>query len=102
MFAEFIRQWSGDHVLWILDGGQHGYFFYLQTSEDAVLKWSEKQKTVYSAHTSAGTKKGEGLPVTPAFPPVVFTNAMQLLCVCRHQLVISIHIQSRICGAVLV
>lgn len=82
-------------------GGQHGYIFYLQTSEDAVLKWSEKQKMVYSAHTSAGTKKGEGPSVTPAFPPVVF-NTIQLFCVCRHQLVISIRIQSRICGAMLV
>lgn len=42
----------------------HSYFLFLQTSEDAVLKWSEKQKIVYSAHTPAGAKKGEGLPVT--------------------------------------
>lgn len=85
-------------------GVQRGYIFskFLQTSEDAVLKWSEKQKIVYSAHTSAGAKKGEGLPVTPAVPPVVSTYALQPFCACRHQLAFSIHVQSRICGAMLV
>lgn len=33
----------------------------VQTCEAAVLKWREKQKIVFSAHSPAGTKKGEGL-----------------------------------------
>lgn len=45
-------------------GPQRGNLLSLQTSEDAVLKWSEKQKIVYSGHPPAGAKKGEGLPVT--------------------------------------
>ncbi|XP_011617194.2 valine--tRNA ligase, mitochondrial [Takifugu rubripes] len=39
------------------------------TSEDAVLKWSEKQKMVYSAHTSAGAKKDTSLPFPPTYSP---------------------------------
>lgn len=38
--------------------------FSVQTCEEAVLKWREKQKIVFSAHSPAGTKKGEGLPAS--------------------------------------
>uniref|UniRef100_H3CK65 Valine--tRNA ligase, mitochondrial n=1 Tax=Tetraodon nigroviridis TaxID=99883 RepID=H3CK65_TETNG len=39
------------------------------TSEDAVLKWSQKQKIAYSAHSSAGAKKDTSLPFPPSYSP---------------------------------
>lgn len=65
-----------------------------------MLKWSEKQKIVYTNLRSPGSKKGE---VTSCCWHLAFLDPAFHFSVClRHQLAVPILIQSRICGTMLV
>uniref|UniRef100_A0A8D3D5W5 Valine--tRNA ligase, mitochondrial n=1 Tax=Scophthalmus maximus TaxID=52904 RepID=A0A8D3D5W5_SCOMX len=44
-------------------------YFCFQVTEDKSVKWSEKQKIVYTAPTPPGTKKDTSLPFPPSYSP---------------------------------
>lgn len=86
-----------------------------QTAEEDAIKWSEKERILYTADTPPGAKKGEFAPLPqPHTHPIVSQllllsycgteNILSYLWICfgRHKPAISILIQSRLCGIQLV